>query len=328
MTTAPLLLLATLAIQSSDSAPVLYHAWCAPCHGQDARGTPAASVRTTVRPADLASCAASTPEPAARWRGVVTKGGAAYGLSLDMPAFGDAASPQQIGWVVHYLRSLCDDDDWPQGELNFPRAFLVEKAFPENEIVLVNHGREQNFIFERRFGARFQIEAEARTAFDGAPNSFDGVSFAGKLDVWHSAKALAITTVGLEATPPLGRQDRWEVEPFLAFGWSPHEVVTLQGQVVEVLEEGEGATSTEFRLGVGKDLGGVVPMVEAGWVVPREGGRTLSFYPQMWIQLSRLGHVAGSIGAELPAVGPEPRRPKLIAFLLWDFGDAGLFRGW
>jgi len=38
--------------------------------------------------------------------------------------------------------------------------------------------------------------------------------------------------------------------------------------------------------------------------------------------------VAGSIGAELPAVGPEPRRPKLIAFLLWDFGDAGLFKGW
>src|SRR2546429_5336168 len=31
---------------------------------------------------------------------------------------------------------------------------------------------------------------------------------------------------------PLGRQDRWEVEPFLAFGWSPHEVVTIQGQIV------------------------------------------------------------------------------------------------
>src|SRR5439155_147742 len=98
-------------------------------------------------------------------------------------------------------------------------------------------GREQNYIFERRFGARFQIEAEARTAFDGAPNSFDGVSFAGKLDVWHSAKALAITTIGLEATPPLGRQDRWEVEPFLAFGWSPHEVVTIQGQIVGRWEE-------------------------------------------------------------------------------------------
>ena len=54
---------------------------------------------------------------------------------------------------------------------------------------------------------------ETRTAFDGAPNSFDGMSVAGKLDVWHSPSALAITTLGLEATPPLGRQDRWELEP-------------------------------------------------------------------------------------------------------------------
>jgi len=324
----PISLLIIAALQSPDTGAVLYHAWCGACHGQDAKGTPSASVRTAVPPADLATCSASTPETSVQWRGVVSRGGAAYGLSLDMPAFGEAATPQQIEWVVQYLKSLCGDGSWPEGELNFPRGFLIEKAFPENEVVVVNHGRGQNYIFERRFGPRFQIEAEARTAFDGAPNSFDGVSMAGKLDVWHSPSALAITSVGLEATPPLGRQDRWEVEPFLAFGWSPREIVTLQGQVVEVLEEGEGATSTEFRLGVGKDLGGVVPMVEAGWTVPRVGTNTLSLYPQMWIQLSRLGHVAGSLGAELPAVGPEPRRPKLIAFLLWDFGDAGLFRGW
>jgi len=54
----------------------------------------------------------------------------------------------------------------------------------------------------------------------------------------------------------------------------------------------------------------------------------LSFYPQVWVRLSRLGHVAASLGAELPAVGPEPRHPRVIAFVLWDFGDAPLFRGW
>ena len=324
----PFAILAAVALQSPDSGAELYHAWCAACHGQDAQGTPAASVRTTVPPADLATCAASTPEPAERWRGVVTKGGAAYGLSLDMPAFGEAATAEQIRWVVRYVRSLCGNAAWPPGELNFPRGFLVEKAFPENEVVLVNHDREQNYIFERRFGARFQIEAEARTAFDGAPNSFDGASLAGKLDLWHSPQALAITTLGLEATPRLGRQDRWEVEPFLAFGWSPHEVVTVQGQIVGTWEEQAGIAGFEYRLGVAKDFGRVIPMVEAGWVVPRQGDHALSFYPQLWMQLSRLGHVAGSIGAELPAVGPEPRRPKLIAFLLWDFGDAGLFKGW
>jgi len=27
-------------------------------------------------------------------------------------------------------------------------------------------------------------------------------------------------------------------------------------------------------------------------------------------------------------VGLEPRHPRLIAFVLWDYGDAPLFRGW
>src|SRR2546429_8647956 len=69
-------------------------------------------------------------------------------------------------------------------------------------------------------------------------------------------------------------------------------------------------------------------MLEAGWTVPPAGEPTLSFYPQVWVRLSRLGHVAASVGAELPAVGPEPRHPRLIAFVLWDYGDAPLMHGW
>src|SRR5947199_3961495 len=118
----PLLLLIIAALQAPDSGAELYHAWCAACHGQDAQGTPAASVRTTVPPADLATCAASTPEPAERWRGVVARGGAAYGLSLDMPAFGEAATPEQIRWVVRYVRSLCGSATRPPGDLNLPRG--------------------------------------------------------------------------------------------------------------------------------------------------------------------------------------------------------------
>src|SRR5260370_39329262 len=64
----------------------LYTAWCSHCHGADARGTPAATTRLEVPPADLASCAASTAETENRWVGIVTRGGAAYGLSPGMPA--------------------------------------------------------------------------------------------------------------------------------------------------------------------------------------------------------------------------------------------------
>src|SRR5947199_1126169 len=89
-----------------------------------------------------------------------------------------------------------------------------------------------------------------------------------------------------------------------------------------------GVTAFSYRLGVGREVGRVVPMLDAGWTVPRAGEHALSLYPQLWMRLSRLGHVAASVGAEVRAVGPEPRRPRLIAFVLWDYGDAPLLHGW
>jgi mono/diheme cytochrome c family protein len=311
-----------------DSGGALFQAWCKSCHGADGRGTPAASTRLEVPPADLRDCKGSTAEPEDRWAGIVTQGGAAFGLSLDMPAFGEAASPGQIRAVVRYARSLCGELGWPPGELNFPRAFLVEKAYPEDEVVIVDRARGQELIYERRLGRRFQMEASGRTAFDGQPNSFDGVTGALKYNAWYSLERRALASLGIEATPPLGRQDLWEVEPFLAFGAAPAEALVIQGEVVSTWEQGEGLTAFSYRLGIGREVGRTVPMLEVGWTVPIHGAATLSLYPQVWLQLSRLGHVAGSFGAELPAVGPEPRHPRLIAFLLWDFGDAPLFRGW
>src|SRR2546425_489287 len=77
------------------------------------------------------------------WSGIVRDGGAAFGLSLDMPAFRDGATPEQLRAVVRYIRSLCSERGWPPGELNFPRAFLAEKAYPENEVVTSLHGSGQ-----------------------------------------------------------------------------------------------------------------------------------------------------------------------------------------
>jgi cytochrome c5 len=314
----------------TDSGAALFRAWCKSCHGADGGGTPAASTRLEVPPADLKDCKASTAETEDRWVGIVTRGGAAFGLSLDMPAFGEAASPEQIRAVVRYARSLCGERGWPPGELNFPRAFLVEKAYPENEVVITDRARGQEFIYERRLGKRFQLEASARSAFDGRPQAFDGVTGALKYNVWHSLERRALLTIALEATPPLGRQDRWEVEPLVLFGANPGRALVGQGEIASTWEEAAGFTGFSYRLGVGREIGGgrLVPMLEAGWAVPITGERTLSLYPQVWVQLSRLGHVAASLGTELPAVGPEPRHPRLIAFVLWDYGDAPLLRGW
>src|SRR3989442_4609691 len=159
-----------------DSAAALFQAWCKSCHGADGRGTPAAGTRLDAPPADGRHRKASTAEPEERWVEIVSQGGAAFGLSLDMPAFGEAATPSQIRAVVRYARSLCGELGWPPGELNFPRMFLVEKAYPEDEWVVSAAGRAQDVVYERRVGKRFQMEVSARSAFDGQPNALDGLT--------------------------------------------------------------------------------------------------------------------------------------------------------
>ena len=231
--------------------------------------------------------------------------------------------------VVRYVRSRCREHGWPPGELNFPRGFLIEKAFPENELIIVAHAYEQQLIYERRMGRRFQLEAEVTTVIDSVDRPFGGATAALKYNLWHSLEHRALTTLGLEVTPPLGRRDRWELEPYVALG-AERLGFTVQGQAVASWEEAAGVAGASYRLGIGREVaaGRLVPMVEAGWDVPRAGENTLSVYPQVWIKLSRLGHVAGSLGAEMPVSGVSPPRSKLIAFLLWDFGDAPLLRGW
>ncbi len=325
------LLLATVALvqaPADSTGATLYRAWCAICHGADGRGAPAHQTQLSVRPANLAECKTSTAETEDQWTDIVREGGAAFGLSLDMPAYGQAATPEQLRAVVRYIRSLCQERGWPPGELNFPRAFLAEKAFPENEVVVTAHGTGQEYIYEWRVGRRAQIEASARTVFDSAGDPFDGVTAALKYNVWHSAARRAIASVGLEATPPVGRQEAWELEPFFAFGANPLPALFIQGELAGAWEDGEGMADFSYSLGVGREVGRFVPMIEVGGTVPREGESSMSLVPQVWFRLSRLGHVAGSLGVEIPVQGPEPHHPRLTAFVLWDFGDGGLFKGW
>lgn len=312
----------------ADTGAVLYRAWCSSCHGADGRGGSKASVRLEVPAADLADCATSSAEPEERWLAIVRDGGASVGLSMDMPAYGEAATPDQLRAVVRYIRSLCGEPGWPPGELNFPRPFLAEKAFPENEVVVEARGRGQELIYERRLGRRLQIEGALRTRADSA-GGFDGLTAAFKYNLWHSLPRHALASAGLEITPPVGRSALWEVEPYLAYGWNPGGRGTLiQGELLAPWEESEGFTGADLRLGLGQQVGRIVPMLEAGWTIPREGRPALDLLPQLWVQLSRLGHVAASMGVDLPVAGPDPRRARLIAFLLWDYGDGPLRRGW
>ncbi|MSR07271.1 MAG: cytochrome c [Gemmatimonadetes bacterium] len=308
----------------ADTGAVLYAKWCSSCHGADGRGVSKTMTRLEVPAADLANCRISSAEPEEQWTGIVRDGGEAYGLSLDMPSFGDGASADQITWVVRYLKSLCTDPAWPPGELNFPRAVYSEKAFPENEVVLVAEGREQSLIYERRIGPRFQLEGVVRTVLDGG-DVFGGITAAAKYNLWHSLPRLMIASVGLELTPALGRQAEWEIEPFLSFGANPGGVTPVQAEVLATIEDGFAGATVNF--GAGREIGRFVPMLEASWAIPRVGPQELTLAPQLWVQLSRLGHVAASIGIEVPVAGPS-RDARLVAFVLWDFADGALTAGW
>ncbi|HEX9582254.1 MAG TPA: cytochrome c [Gemmatimonadales bacterium] len=318
-----------LALQvQPDTGRVWYREWCSSCHGETGRGDSRATARLEVPAADLANCAVSTAEPEDFWVDIVRHGGPSVGLSIDMPAFEEGATTEQIRAVVRYVKSLCGETGWPPGELNLPRPFLAEKAFPENEIVIEAHGRGQEFIYERRVGRRLQVEGVVRTLVDSG-GGFESATAAVKYNVWHSLAKRALVSVGLEVTPALQARSLWEIEPFVAFGANPGGGATaIQGEVLASWEETEGLSGAAVRLGVGRQIGRVVPMLEAGWTVPREGRPALALVPQLWVRLSRLGHVAASAGVELPVAGPDPKPARLVAFVLWDFGDGPLLRGW
>ena len=73
----------------------------------------------------------------------------------------------QIQALVAHLRTFCTEPGWPSGNLNFPRPMFTEKAFPENEVVIlpaVSHrdgeqiGFRLQWVYQRRFGRRVHGE--------------------------------------------------------------------------------------------------------------------------------------------------------------------------
>src|SRR2546430_17660707 len=97
--------------------------------------------------------------------------------------------------------------------------------------------------------------------FDSLRRPFDGVTASLKYNVWHSLERRALASLGVEATPPLGRQEKWEIEPFLSFGANPRAPV-LQGEVVAPWGEAEGVTALAYRLGVGAEHGPEGPLLQ------------------------------------------------------------------
>ena len=122
--------------QTSRTGRQIYESACAACHGADGSGAPSVAAHFPVIPPDFSDCSFATREPEADWVGVSHRGGTSKAFSRLMPAFGDALSIEEIELAVAHSRTFCDDERWPRGELNLPRALVTTKAFPEDEAVL------------------------------------------------------------------------------------------------------------------------------------------------------------------------------------------------
>ena len=143
------------------------------CHGPDGTGAPRSVVGFELPLPnghdfpDFTDCATNTVEPLSDWVAVAARGGPVRALDRHMPAFGDALSAEQLDRVVRHLWTFCTDASWPRGDLNLPRAFFTEKAFPENETVwttgVTGSGQKavaNELVYEHRIGARGQDQVK------------------------------------------------------------------------------------------------------------------------------------------------------------------------
>ncbi len=322
------------------------YAGCASCHGLDGKGQ-VEGVTLDPAPPDLSDCSFNSREPRRDWRAVIQHGGQARGLSMSMPAYAEGLTEAQVEAIIDYLKTFCSERGWPQGELNFRRAQITSKAFPENEALLIpTYTRKQDnaaatkLVYERRFGKRahWEIAVPFETEWaEPAARGVGAVELSAKYAFLHDQASLTIVSGGLEVALPTGKSSfgigsgAWKASPYLAAG-KGFDHFTLQSSVkLEMpLQTDQGETellyNLAFTLPLTKEKKGFFPMLEANGITNVENGATQFFLtPQLYIGLVKRGHIAFSLGSQIPVAGEKPFDFRLVGFLLWEYADGGLW---
>lgn len=330
-----------------QSGQALYTAACATCHGAGGRGAAPSTVAFEDPLPDFSDCGFATREPDADWLAVVHDGGPARAFGRMMPAFGSALSLEQMQDILTHIRTFCTDAGWPRGELNFPRPMLTEKAFPEDEAVLTtaidSRGDapvSSRFVYERRLGARNQVEAIIPFTTDGIGDVALGV----KRAVFHSLARGAIFSVAGEVVLPTGDEaaglSKGTVvfEPFVSFGQALPRDGFLQAQAGAELPANRDRAEPEafWRVALGRSFSqeqwgrSWSPMIELVAVRELTGGDPTIWdvVPQMQVSLSTRQHVLVSAGLRMPVNRRANRHSQLLLYVLWDWFDGPLLGGW
>jgi hypothetical protein len=334
----------------------LYQKACLACHGADGKGQPREVRGFETDLPDFTDCSLSTPEADLDWNSVIHLGGRARSFDRMMPAFIDELSGDEIQTIIGYLRRFCTEPGWPHGDLNLPRAFVTEKAFPENEAVLTttivpSHDRSvgHDFLYERRVGRRGQYEiniplnlqqrADRRWAF-----GFGDFSVGYKHVLLDSVASGSIFSAGGEVTLPSGRESRGlggGVIVMEAFGTLSQALPSdgfLHAHVgFEAPSDSVKAPKETFwRAAIGKSF------MERRWgrawspMIEILGAREhvdaaepeWDLLPQLQVSLSDRQHVLLNVGVRVPISQRPSRSNSVLVYLLWDWFDGGFLDGW
>jgi mono/diheme cytochrome c family protein len=350
---------ATPAKLSLNTGKEIYEAACIACHGPNGKGMPDTTVGFD-KPAsfpDFSRCDQTTPELNIDWKATIRDGGHGRGFSPIMPSFVDALTSAQMDKVIAYLRSLCTDKSWPRGEFNLPRPLVTEKAFPEDEVVVEaalnaqgTPGSTTDIIYERRFGARNQIEVDVPVTFN---RQSPGLWYGGVGDTTLGVKRVLIANLhagsilsafGGVILPSGNRTHGFGAgvttfESFAAFAQllPALSFVQLQAGTDQPTDTSKAPRSVFWRAALGKSFrqsGGLgrmwTPMTE--FVANRDftsGAKThWDIVPQFQVTLSQRQHVRFNLGFRIPVTNTAGRPIQAVFYVLWDWFDGGLREGW
>lgn len=351
----------TLGAQTVDRSALngqqLYQAACAACHGSDGRGQPAAIRGFEIELPDFTDCSLTTPEADLDWLSVVHEGGPVRGFDRMMPAFGDELSEPQIALVIDYVRTFCAERGWPRGDLNLPRPFVTEKAFPENEAVVtvsLSPQRQQRtftsqFLYEHRVGSRGQYEVflpiGLRQSNANEWNAGIGdIGAAYKHVLYDSLPRGSIVSAGGELKLPTGSEARGfgtGVVMLEAFG-TVSQILPRDGFLhahagLEVsANPHQGGKEAFWRVALGKTFTqnrwgrAWSPMLEilGARAMGDAADTEWDLLPQLQLSLSTRQHVLLNVGVRTPVSQRRERRSSMLVYLLWDWFDGGFFSGW
>jgi hypothetical protein len=339
---------AAVSVQPQPSTvPEMWDAWCARCHAVDGTGR-VAEPTITVEPMDFTECRVATAEPDADWEVAIALGGPAVGLSAEMPAFGDSLDAETIRGFVRHMRGFCGERGWPSGNANFPRPIFTEKAFPENEFVLlpvVSHRRPDTAdgaaadgvtdvaftaLFERRFGKRAMWEvALPMVSHDAVGSSrqhgVGDLELAAKYVLFTDTTQPRILSAGLEVVLPTGSSRRglgsgtsiWE--PYLSFGTLVGATyVQAQAKVEIPADSSKADRAFVYHLYAGRDWSATPDTWTLGVELNGENDE-LAFTPQVRKGLTKTGALGAAVGVRVPITARREQGTRVVGYLLWEY---------